>query len=93
MTEEVRLKGFSRRAPLCEVLDWMRTAVAPLGVERVSFRDAVGRVLAEDVRARHNVPRFARAAMDGYAVRSADIPGTLTLQGELLAADRAERTV
>ncbi|MEM7675194.1 MAG: gephyrin-like molybdotransferase Glp [Myxococcota bacterium] len=93
MTEEVRLKGFGRRAPYREVYDWLQTAVTPLGVERVSFREAVGRVLAQDVRARGDVPRFARAAMDGYAVRARDIPGALRLQGELMAADSSEHGV
>ena len=89
MTDEVRLKGFSRRAPLADLLAWIDEQVQPLGVERVAFRDAYDRVLAEDVLSRVNVPSFARAAMDGYAVRSADTPGTLALRGDLMAADQA----
>ncbi len=34
--------------------------------------DCIGRVLAEDVRSEVDVPAFARAAMDGFAVRGAD---------------------
>ena len=91
MTEEVRLKGFQRRAPLSDVLAWIEAEVSPLGSERVTFRDAIGRVLAEDVIATRNVPSFPRAAMDGYAVRAADVPGTLALRGELVAAAQPTR--
>jgi molybdopterin molybdotransferase len=45
----------------------------PIGrVERVRIDDADGRVLAEDLVAGRDVPPFARALMDGYAVRAAD---------------------
>lgn len=45
----------------------------PVGrVERVRLDDADGRVLAEDLVAARDVPPFARALMDGYAVRAAE---------------------
>ena len=48
----------------------------PIGrAERVPLDEADGRVLAEDVIAPDDVPRFARALMDGYAVRAADTAG------------------
>jgi molybdopterin molybdotransferase len=40
--------------------------------ERVSLEDADGRVLADDLVAPADVPQFARALMDGFAVRAAD---------------------
>ncbi|WP_332669838.1 molybdopterin molybdotransferase MoeA [Aromatoleum sp.] len=43
------------------------------GWERVAVRDALGRVLAEDVIAPCNVPAHDNSAMDGYAVRFADL--------------------
>ena len=53
-----------------------------------------GRILAEDVPAKYNVPAFPRSAMDGYAVHSEDITGAtkeapvvLRVQGELCAGD------
>jgi molybdopterin molybdotransferase len=46
--------------------------VAPLGPERVSLLDAVGRVLAESVTATRRLPAWDNSAMDGYAVRAAD---------------------
>ena len=47
----------------------------PIGSEYVDIEDAYGRILAEDVQARFDVPHFDRAAMDGYAVRAADTAG------------------
>lgn len=48
--------------------------IAPLpGWERVAIRSALGRVLAEDVVAPCNVPAHDNSAMDGYAVRAADL--------------------
>lgn len=46
--------------------------IAPLGTETVSSRTALGRVLAEDVTAREDVPHFFRSNMDGFAVRAGD---------------------
>jgi molybdopterin molybdotransferase len=48
--------------------------VAPVaGSERLSVRNALGRVLAEDVMSTMNVPGHDNSAMDGYAVRHADL--------------------
>jgi len=47
--------------------------VAMLGVERVSVLDALGRVLAEEIRAPRDIPGFDNSAMDGYAVRASDV--------------------
>lgn len=48
-------------------------AAAPLGVERVPLLDALGRVLAEEIRSSRDIPGFDNSAMDGYALRAADI--------------------
>ncbi len=56
-----------------------------LPVEGVPIADAGGRVSAEDVRARVDLPPFASSAMDGFAVRAADLPGTLRIVGESAA--------
>lgn len=51
-------------------------AVSPLpGSESVPLREALGRVLAEPLRAEINVPPHANSAMDGYAACSADLEG------------------
>ena len=49
--------------------------VAPLGVERARLSAAAGRVLAERVAAPWDMPQWDNSAMDGYAVRSADLVG------------------
>jgi molybdopterin molybdotransferase len=47
--------------------------ITPLAVERVPLLDALGRVLAEPVRAPMTLPAWDNSAMDGYAVRGEDI--------------------
>ncbi|MGA6971349.1 MAG: gephyrin-like molybdotransferase Glp [Candidatus Binatus sp.] len=47
--------------------------VAPLGVERIPILDALGRVLAENINSSRDIPGFDNSAMDGYAVRAADL--------------------
>ncbi|HXF97358.1 MAG TPA: hypothetical protein VNJ46_01965, partial [Gaiellaceae bacterium] len=61
----------------------------PLGVERVPLERAAGRVLAEDARALVALPPFPSSAMDGYAVRAADTPGTLPLVQHVAAGSPA----
>lgn len=69
--------------------DHIDAALEPLKTEVVSTRAALGRVLAATVRVDRDQPPFDRAAMDGFAVRSADLrhaspqsPVTLRLVGE-----------
>jgi molybdopterin molybdotransferase len=50
-------------------------AVRPLEHEPVPVREALGRVLAEDIDAPEAVPGFDNSAMDGYAVRAVDTAG------------------
>jgi molybdopterin molybdotransferase len=57
----------------------------PLPAEQVAVADAAGRVAAEDVRALVDLPPFPSSAMDGFAVRAADLPGTLRVVGESAA--------
>ena len=49
--------------------------VPVLGHERIHIVDALGRVLAQDVRAIRDVPARDNSAMDGYACRYEDIAG------------------
>jgi molybdopterin molybdotransferase len=57
----------------------------PLPPESVPLAAAGGRVTAEDVRAQVDLPPFASSAMDGFAVRASDLPGTLRIVGESAA--------
>src|SRR5271157_6319187 len=56
-----------------EALRLVLDNVAPLGVERLSITAALGRVLAQDIRSPRDIPGFDNSAMDGYAVRAADL--------------------
>lgn len=83
---------------LISVEEAQRRALAPvraLGAERVPVAAALGRVLAEDVVAPHDVPPHDNSAMDGYAVRTADaVDGaTLTVIGEVAAGQVATRAL
>ena len=49
------------------------TPISSLATERVQLLDAVGRVLATDAVASYTLPHWDNSAMDGYAVRAADI--------------------
>jgi molybdopterin molybdotransferase len=68
----VRLKGFQKLTAIDEAL---RTFFDQLEIEKlrkvtVPVHQALNRVLAEDVIAEENLPRFDRSAVDGYAVRA-----------------------
>jgi molybdopterin molybdotransferase len=56
-----------------EARDRILAKVATLEPDQISVEVAGGRVLAEDITSRWDVPPFANSAMDGYAVRSADV--------------------
>jgi molybdopterin molybdotransferase len=63
-----------------EALGRVLARVERLPAERVSLEGAYGRVLAEEIRSPRNIPPFDNSAMDGFAVRSADLdslPATL----------------
>jgi molybdopterin molybdotransferase len=62
--------------PVADALDRLLAGAAPLPGESVPLAEAMDRVLAEPIRALRTQPPFDASAMDGYAVRAADI-GTL----------------
>jgi molybdopterin molybdotransferase len=60
----------------------MLALVQPLTGETAPLQSALGRVLTQSIVSLRDQPPFAASAMDGYAVRSSDTPGTLRLIGE-----------
>ena len=90
------LKGITPAEALQIVLDH-----APLlGAETIAFADARGRVLAEGVRSNRQLPPTDNSAMDGFAVRSADLgsasadhPVLLEVVSEIPAGGSAGRTL
>ncbi|WP_297527414.1 molybdopterin molybdotransferase MoeA [Thiohalobacter sp.] len=67
------------------------------GVEQLAIRSALGRVLAEPVISTLDVPPYVNSAMDGYAVRGADLPVEgevrLRLVGKAMAGAPSDRAV
>ena len=82
--------------PVAEALALVLDGAAPLDTEAVPLGEALGRVLAEDLVALRTQPPDALSAMDGYAVRAADLahaPATLTVIGEVAAGHPFEGAV
>jgi molybdopterin molybdotransferase len=75
-------------------------AFAPLPAETVGLEEARGRFVAVDVIARQDAPPFSNSAMDGYAVRAADVatangdrPVALPVEGESSAGSAPDRAL
>ncbi len=66
---------------------------SPLAIERVPVDEALGRYLAEPLIARRTQPAADLSAMDGYALRSADLPGPWRVIGESAAGHPFAGTV
>ena len=67
------------------VLRELRARPQPPRTQIVNLSEALGRVLAEDIPADRDYPPFDRATRDGFALRAADLPGTVRVVGEVRA--------
>ncbi len=83
-----------------EALQRLLTALSITSVETVPLADAASRVLAEDVVADIDSPRFDNSSMDGFAVRAADLAGAgngkttmLTVAGDIPAGKFIDATL
>lgn len=74
---------------LDEALGRILSRASALPSERVPVADVLGRVLAEPALAAVDLPPFPSSAMDGFALRSEDTPGTLPVAGEVAAGSPA----
>lgn len=86
----------STMIPLAEHRQAVLDAVRALPATRCAAVDALGLVLAEDVRSAVDLPVFTNSSMDGYAVRAADVesvPVTLPVRGDIPAGDTTEHTM
>ncbi len=82
--------------PLTDAKADVLAAVAHLPEVQLQVQDALGLVLSRDAVAPHDVPPFPNSAMDGYAVRAADVaaaPVTLRVVEDVPAGSVATRTV
>jgi molybdopterin molybdotransferase len=97
----VKLKGFQKLTLTDQALQAWFTALKigkPKAVQ-VPLQQALNRVLAEDLIAAESLPRFDKSAMDGYAVRSADLAGASQskpvvlklIQGDIVEAGQAKQ--
>jgi molybdopterin molybdotransferase len=80
--------------PVEQALEIVLAHTPRLPSDEVDLGDAVGRVLAEDIRSDVEMPPFDRAAMDGYAVRAQDVaaaPVTLRVVGQVRAGQLPDR--
>ena len=70
-----QVAGYDPNAlPVAQAQDFITRLVRPVqAVESLAIRSALGRVLARDIVSPIDVPSHDNAAMDGYALRSADL--------------------
>lgn len=71
------------------VIDRVRAALPALKTESIRLTDAAGRVLAQPIHADRDYPPQPRSMRDGFALRAADLPGTLEVIGEIRAGQPA----
>jgi molybdopterin molybdotransferase len=83
----------ARECVLREAQARLRAGRAVIAAEQLRSLEAAGRVLAEPILADRDYPPFARSARDGFAVRSADLPGEFHVIGEVRAGSFFERQV
>lgn len=67
--------GFGRLATMGEAFEILYSNLPRVGNESIDIKDALHRVLAVDVSSKIDVPHFAKAAMDGYAVAASETFG------------------
>ncbi|MEA2661708.1 MAG: molybdopterin molybdotransferase [Chloroflexota bacterium] len=78
----------ARTLSVDEALERILARVRELPIERLALLDTLGATLAVDIVADRDVPPFRNSAMDGYAVRGADVttaPVTLRVAGDIAA--------
>ncbi len=92
MSPEPKLLSFSEAR---QTVEQYASALTPTQPEMLSLLDALGLVLAEDLRADRDFPPFPRSTRDGFAVRAADVagvPARLRCVGEIKAGAAAEQS-
>jgi len=75
LEDDLKSRGVPMRIGLAQAQSTIAATLTPLKLafERVPLIEALGRHLGEDVVIAHDVPPFAASAMDGYAIRHADL--------------------
>lgn len=86
----------SNALPLNDAQSCVLQHCLPLGTEQIDLLQALGRVLAQEVRSNRDHPPCDISAMDGYAVRAADlgkVPVQLNIVADIKAGDLPTLTV
>ena len=86
--------------PVAEAVRLVMEHAVPIGTETVALEHTYGRMLAEPIIAKHDVPPFDRSPYDGFAVRSQDTVGasgdnriSFTVIGEIGAGHVADEAI
>ncbi|MDQ6805004.1 MAG: molybdopterin molybdotransferase MoeA [Actinomycetota bacterium] len=82
-----------RLVSIAQAQEQVLAEIDPLAAESVPIEDALDRVLARDLPAAGDVPPFASAAMDGYAVLAGPAGRTLRVIGESRAGVPSELAI
>ncbi len=88
----VKLKGFQKLTLVDQALQiWFDALkISKAKATQVPLNQALNRVLAEDLFAQESLPRFDKSAMDGYAVKSADLAGASQSKPVILQLTKAD---
>ncbi len=86
--------------PVAEAVQLVMEHVHTIGTEKIALENTYGRILAEPIIAKHDVPSFDRSPYDGFAVRAIDTAGAsgdnrvaFTVIGEIGAGHVADRGI
>jgi molybdopterin molybdotransferase len=80
-----RLKGFQKLTTTENALQtWLKTLQIKQHKTTIPLHKALNRVLAEDIIAKEDLPRFDKSAVDGYALKSEDTTGASQFKPALL---------
>jgi molybdopterin molybdotransferase len=78
----VKLKGFQKLTQTDQALkSWLKTLqLNKPKITEVPLQEALNRILAQEIIASEDLPRFDKSAVDGYAVKSGDLTGNQSNQ-------------
>jgi molybdopterin molybdotransferase len=89
----VKLKGFQKLTHINEALEtWLNVLqVKRCSEVTVPLNEALNRVLAEDIVAKEDLPRFNKSAVDGYALRAEDTSGASQFKPVIFQITKVEK--
>ncbi|SFV71902.1 Molybdopterin biosynthesis protein MoeA [hydrothermal vent metagenome] len=78
---------------ILEALEIIAKEVNPISIEILPIESCVGRIIAEDISAFFDLPRFDNSAMDGYAVKVSDANKAVRCDEVIYAGDNPSMTL